>query len=59
MTNKSLENAIKQVGQSSAEETEGFSEITPEEADELAGGYSGENNTGCPVYNTGCPRPAA
>ena len=45
---------------------DGFAELTPEEAEELAGGHTlngacgSGNNRGCPVSNTGCgPREAA
>ena len=39
---------------------EGFAELTPEAAEELAGGHElnvacgSGNNKGCPVSNTGC-----
>ncbi len=58
MNTKSLDHILNQLSGSENKEHEGFTEITPDEAEELAGGVAlaGEKNTGCPVYNTGCPQ---
>lgn len=55
MANKSIDDLLDKTSASDHLPTEGFTEITPDEAEELAGGVAGEKNTGCPVYNTGCP----
>ncbi|WP_338875787.1 hypothetical protein WBJ53_09175 [Spirosoma sp. SC4-14] len=60
MATKSLDKILNQLPGNEGEETEGFSEITPEEAEELSGGLSDIDvngacgNRGCPVSNTGC-----
>ncbi|WP_338875786.1 hypothetical protein WBJ53_09170 [Spirosoma sp. SC4-14] len=60
MATKSLDKILNQLPASEGEETEGFSEISPEEAEELAGGLTdiGVNgacgNKGCPISNSGC-----
>ncbi|GAB4033917.1 hypothetical protein [Spirosoma jeollabukense] len=51
MASKSLSNIINQLKDGVNESGEGFSELTPEEAEELAGGT--DVNIGCPK-NTGC-----
>lgn len=58
MASKSIKKVLSQLsGQEGAEE--GFSELTPEEAEELAGGATDANiacaeNRGCPISNTSC-----
>ena len=55
MTSKSLDKILTQLP---GEETDGFSELSPEEAEELAGGTIGLNgacgNKSCPTSNTTC-----
>jgi hypothetical protein len=55
MANKTLDDMLNKTGASDNIETESFTEITPDEAEDLTGGVAEPNNTGCPVYNTGCP----
>ena len=56
MAIKALDDMLNQLSGAGEKEQEGFSEITPDEAEELAGGLANGKNTGCPVYNTGCPQ---
>ena len=48
-----------------ASQGEGFEDISPDEAEELAGGHElnvscgSGNNKGCPISNTGCGPKAA
>ena len=54
MNNKSILSALDQLKEKQWEDKDGFTELTPDEAEQLDGGV-GDKNTGCPVYNTGCP----
>jgi len=60
MASKSLKQIVNQLKSTDPETSEGFSELTPEEAEELAGGLTdiGLNgacgNKGCPTTNTSC-----
>lgn len=56
MAIKALDDMLNQLSGGGKKEQEGFTEITPDEAEELAGGLASDKNTGCPVYNTGCPQ---
>ena len=60
MATKSLTKILNQLPAVEGQETEGFSELSPEQAEELAGGSTdiGVNgacgNKSCPVSNSGC-----
>ena len=60
MASKSLTRVLNQLAEQPATEGENVTELTPEEAEELAGGLTdiGLNgacgNNGCPTTNTGC-----
>lgn len=60
MASKSLTQVLDQLSNQEGSENEGFSELSPEEAEELAGGLTdiGVNgacgNRGCPTTNTSC-----
>jgi hypothetical protein len=57
MANKRLDDMLSKVSASDTTETEDSTEITPDEADEIAGGrVINEMQTGCPVTNSGCPQ---
>ncbi|WP_338875788.1 hypothetical protein WBJ53_09180 [Spirosoma sp. SC4-14] len=60
MATKSLKQVLNQLTSKDGSESEGFSELSPEEAEELAGGLTdiGVNgacgNKGCPTTNSSC-----
>ena len=60
MASKSITKVLNQLSNPEGSENEGFSELSPEEAEELAGGLTdiGVNgacgNRGCPTTNTSC-----
>lgn len=61
MTSKSLKQVLNQLKSQESPEQEGFSELSPDEAEELAGGALPDvhangacGNKGCPTSNTSC-----
>lgn len=61
MASKSLSNIVNQLQDAETGLNEGFNELSPEEAEELAGGAASDiglngacGNKGCPVSNSGC-----
>jgi hypothetical protein len=59
MASTSIKKVLSQLTGQEGAEHEGFSELTPEEAEELAGGATDANiacaeNRGCPISNTSC-----
>jgi hypothetical protein len=59
MASKAINKVLSQLSGQEDPEKEGFSELTPQEAEELAGGVTDVNvacseNKGCPVSNQSC-----
>lgn len=59
MASNAIKKVLSQLAGQEGSEKEGFSELTPEEAEELAGGATDVNvacseNKGCPVSNKSC-----
>ena len=59
MASKAINKVLSQLASQEDPEQEGFSELTPEEAEEVAGGATDVNvacseNKGCPVSNKSC-----
>lgn len=61
MASKSLSNIVNQLQDAETGSNEGFNELSPEEAEELAGGAASDvglngacGNRGCPTTNQSC-----